>query len=100
MNYNWEHAACNTQRDIQREKKTLKAGVPYILFYTVLFHPVCVLINSSLLSPPHNLQATATVRVLAVWVSAMSHSYLSHHTFTVPSSLIAFFHSSHVKCRT
>lgn len=52
------------------QRETLQTGVPYILFYTVLFHPVCVLIDklvlTSLLSPSHNLQATVTVCVAVV----------------------------------
>ena len=34
-----------TNKQKTNKKKTLQAGVPYILFYTVLFHPVCVLIE-------------------------------------------------------
>lgn len=66
----------------EKEKKSPQAGVPYILFYTVLFHPVCVLIDNAvfatLLSPPHKLLC-----VVVVWVSAMSRRYTSSHTIPV-----------------
>lgn len=70
------------------ERKHSRQGVPYILFYTVLFHPVCVLIDNavfaSLLSPPHKLRATATVCVVVVaWISAMSRRFTSSHTIPV-----------------
>lgn len=85
-----------------REKKTLQAGVPYILFYTVLFHLVCVLIDNavfaSLLSLPYKPRAMATARVVVVWVSAMSRRYTSSHIIPVQLPLLLFSHSFCVKC--
>lgn len=82
-----------------------KAFILYILFYTILFLPVCVLIDDAVFaflpSPAHRLQATAPVCVVVMWVSKMSCRHPSSHTIPVqfPYCFFSPPHSSLVKCR-
>lgn len=82
-------------------KKTLQAGVSYILFYTVLFQPVCVLIEQCsfffCLSPFTATQTSepqllcVCVCVVVTWIGAMSPAgNTSSHTIRVQFPLLLF----------
>lgn len=95
-------ATSYTRRERKREKKRIQQGISYNLFYTILFHPVCVLIDNAVfaspISPPHK----KTNHGYLMWLFCGSAQCPpSAHPVTpyLYSSLIAFSHSSCVKCR-